>query len=143
MQVGGILQSTYVGTRSHSSPKAESNSSSGPVVSSEGSSNVSFSKEALMKSLGSRFDVTNMTSMDMKAMATELKDNHLISEWEYADMTSVIKPITGSYDPNTTINFESQYAAQIEFSKQYSTPQDTRMLEKLHGLLVDIMAARG
>ena len=75
-------------------------------------------------------------------MATELKDNNLISEREYMDMTLVIKPIGGNYDPDLTKNFLSQYQSRTEFAKSYSSAVDTRMLEHLTSLLLEIHEAR-
>jgi hypothetical protein len=89
-----------------------------------------------------KYDVTNMSDRQMKEMAMELKDNNLISEWEYASMTLVIKPIGGNYDPELPKNFLSQYQSQTEFAKAYSSVDDTKMLEHLTNLLLEIHETR-
>lgn len=92
--------------------------------------------------LAKNYDVTNMSDRQMKEMATELKDKNLISEWEYASMTLVIKPIDGNYNPDLPKNFLSQYQSQTDFAKVYSSSDDSKMLERLTNLLLEIQKAR-
>lgn len=74
-------------------------------------------KYAVLKSLGDRFDSTNMTYGEMKEVATTLREGSLISEREFFDMTLEIHTIDGRYIDSKTWNFQSQYLAQIEHTK--------------------------
>jgi len=107
-----------------------------------GSAQVKLSSQGQVQDLAQRFDVTNMSDRQMKQFAGELKERGLINEWEFADMTTVLKPIGGSYNPDAPKNFLSQYKAQTEFSRVHSTAQDTKMLEHLSGLLSSMQQAR-
>lgn len=100
------------------------------------------SRQAQLHDLAQRYDVTSMSDRQMGQFAGELKDRGLISEREFFDMSIVIKPPGGNYDPDAPKNFLSQYQAQTEASKIYSTPEDTRMLEHLSSLLLSIQQSR-
>ena len=102
---------------------------------------VALNSSSVIKNIAKDYDVSHMSDRQMKDLATQLKDAKLISEWEYCDMTLVIKPIGGNYDPDIPKNFLLQYQSQIEFSKKYSTQQDTKMLEHITDLLSQIAKA--
>lgn len=78
----------------------------------------------------------------MKEVATTLREGGLISEREFCDMTLEIHPIGGRYSDSKTWDFQNQYLAQIEHTKNnISKPgmkQQLDSLEKIFGYLKTI-----
>jgi hypothetical protein len=101
---------------------------------------VTISPQAQLASIGSRYDVTNMSSKEMESMAGELKDSGQINFTEYLSLTLVITPPEGTHDTNAKINYLDQFKNQLEFSKLDTVNQNshTQMLEKLTSLLQNL-----
>ena len=76
---------------------------------------VSLSPKAQLTNLGDKYDVTHLSSKEMKSLATDLRGQGLINEKEYMDLTFVFVPPGGTYDENAPINYLKQYQAQTEF----------------------------
>lgn len=127
VQSNGAKQETSIGKTLNSK---QSTPTAPPSVT------LGISKEAVFKSLGDKFDSTNMTYGDMKEVATTLREGNLISEREFFEMTLEIHPIGGRYSDSKTWNFQSQYTAQIEHTKEnISKPGMKQQLESLEKIL--------
>jgi len=104
------------------------------------SSTVTISPQAQLANIGSRYDVTNMSSKEMESMAGELKDSGQINFTEYLSLTLVIIPPEGTHDTNAKMNYLDQFKNQLEFSKLDAVNKNghTQMLEKLTSLLQNL-----
>jgi len=145
---GRLMINANISNISHSVLQANSTSAvkSNPYAPSNArpaespSSIVTISPQAQLASIGSRYDVTNMSSKEMESMAGELKDSGQINFTEYLSLTLVITPPEGSHDTNAKINYLDQFKNQLEFSKLDTVNQNghTQMLEKLTSLLQNL-----
>ncbi|MFT4926059.1 MAG: hypothetical protein ACI8WB_002157 [Phenylobacterium sp.] len=87
----------------------------------------------------SKYDVRNMSPVQMKTMAGELKDNGLISDGEHLDMTFEFrfdKQLGSNYNENKPINYLQQFQARLDSSKAHGGNQaHNDMLQNMMGLL--------
>ena len=106
------------------------------------SSVVSISPRAQIGNLGSKYDVTNISDNDRVKLANELKDRGLISGAEFADLTILIKPPGGSYDPNVPRNALEQFQVQLAQSQVSANNDDTKQISRITDLLQVLKEAR-
>jgi len=127
-------------TSSSQSVKTNPYASSNTRPAESPSSIVTISPEAQLASIGSRYDVTNMSSKEMESMAGELKDSGQINFTEYLSLTLVITPPGGTHDTSAKINYLDQFKNQLEFSRLDTANKNghTQMLEKLTSLLQNL-----
>lgn len=117
-------------------------SASEETAGSQAGSTATFSKEAILRSLGDRYDPRAMSTSEMKSMAKEMRSGGLISEWEYASMTVELRIPGQEFDSNAKVDFISQYTAQIEYTKsilsQPGMKEQLASLEKIFNYLRNI-----
>jgi hypothetical protein len=106
------------------------------------SAEVNISPKAQISKLGDEYDVTNISDNEMKKLAIELKDYGLISEREFADLTLVIKPPGGDYQPDTPRNYLEQFKVQLAQSELSGNNGDTTQLKQLTDLLQSLKNVR-
>ncbi len=104
------------------------------------SSVVTISSQAQLANIGSKYDVTNMSSREMETMAGELKNNGLINSKDYLNLTFVLTPPGATHNENAKVNYLQQFEDRLELSKRDSVNKNghSQMLETLTNLLQSI-----
>ncbi len=106
------------------------------------SAQVNISPKAQISKLSDAYDVTNISDNEVKKLAIELKESGLISEREFADLTLVIKPPGGDYQPDAPKNYLKQFQVQLAQAGLSGNEVNTKQLEKLTDLLQSLKDAR-
>lgn len=102
------------------------------------STSTNFKSTQAITDLREKFNVKDMSNKEVGLLSLELKNRGLISPFEASNLTIVIFPPGGEYNPNARVNLLSQVQNELQFSMQFGSPEQTRSISHVLDVLREL-----